>query len=258
MAQQRNIAVRLRFDGAGYHGWQLQKDKKTLCGTVADALREITGEEIRLCGCGRTDAGVHAQTYVANFHTACAIPAQRLPYALNAKLPGDIAALDACEVGPRFDATRSCVKKEYTYRMLLTPHRDPFLSGRVWHYPRSLDIGLMHAAAQAFVGRHDFAAMQSVGTVLKSTVREIYGFTVEQNGDTAEFRVSADGFLYNMARAMVGTLVYVSEGKIRPGDIEKILCSRDRSLAGPTAPAAGLYMTGVWYPDGEVVFHAGK
>ena len=256
--KSRHIAVRLRFIGTAYHGWQVQKDQPTLCRAVTQAWEKLTGEKIALRGCGRTDAGVHAERYVADFKTLCSIPTDRIVPALNAALPDDIAANAACEVSADFDATRSCVKKQYTYRIRQGGFRDPFLSGRVWHYPRRLDTALLHEAAQSFVGVHDFAAMQSTGTVLKSTVREVFDFTVREKADLIEMQVSASGFLYNMARAMAGTLVYVAEGKLFPDDIIRILAGRDRTLAGPTAPAQGLYMTGVWYGPGEVSFDAGQ
>ena len=255
--ENRNIAVRLRFVGTAYHGWQLQKEQSTVCSAVTLALEKTTGDKVKLTGCGRTDAGVHAERYVANFSTACSIPTDKLPLALNTALPDDICANAACEVSDRFDATRSCSKKEYTYRIWQGSFHDPFLAGRMWPYSRRLDEKLMDETAQAFVGVHDFAAMQSAGTVLHSTVREVYDFSVSRVGEVIEFRVSASGFLYNMARAMVGTLVYVAEGKLAPGDISGILSGRDRAQAGPTAPAQGLYMTGVWYPRGEVGFDAG-
>ena len=142
------------------------------------------------------------------------------------------------------------MKKEYTYYIHNSNIRDPFLDKRVWFHPSALDAGIMAAAAAQFIGTHDFSAVRSVGTEVKSTVRTIYWFDVERQGDIISLRVCADGFLYNMVRAMVGTAVFASLGKLRPEDIPTILENGDRCLAGPTAPAQGLYMTGVWY-DGE-------
>ena len=135
--------------------------------------------------------------------------------------------------------------------------RDPFFENRAWFYPKRLDETIMQAAAKAFIGTHDFAAVRSVGTEVQSTVRTVYHFDVERKGDQIELRVCANGFLYNMARAMVGTVVYAAEGKIAPSEIEAILDRGNRTDAGPTAPAGGLYMTRLWYDDGEVQFHVG-
>lgn len=244
----RNIAMRLRYDGSRYHGWQRQDKDLTVQQVVEEALEAVLKHPVRVHGCGRTDAGVHALRYCANFRTEAAIPADKLHLAMNAHLPGDVAVCDAVEVPEDFNAILSCEKKEYTYYIHNSNVRDPFLDKRAWFYPQALDAGVMAAAATAFVGTHDFAAVRSVGTDVKSTVRTIHWFEVERQGAIISLRVCADGFLYNMVRAMVGTAVYASLGKLRPEDIPGILDSGDRCLAGPTAPPQGLYMTGVWYP----------
>ena len=246
----RNIAIRLRYDGTNYHGWQRQDRDITVQQMVEEALGRILKERVKVTGCGRTDAGVHALRYCANFKTDASIPTDRLPLAMNAQLPGDISVSDAVEEKADFNSILSCVKKEYTYYIHNSNIRDPFLDKRVWFHPSALDAGIMEAAAAQFVGTHDFSAVRSVGTDVKSTVRTIYRFNVERQGDIISLRVCADGFLYNMVRAMVGTAVFASLGKLRPEDIPAILENGDRCLAGPTAPAQGLYMTGVWY-DGE-------
>lgn len=244
----RNIAMRLRYDGSRYHGWQRQDKDLTVQQVVEEALEAVLKHPVRVHGCGRTDAGVHALRYCANFRTEAAIPADKLHLAMNAHLPGDVAVCDAVEAPEDFNAILSCEKKEYTYYIHNSNVRDPFLDKRAWFYPQALDVGVMAAAAAAFVGTHDFAAVRSVGTDVKSTVRTIHWFEVERQGAIISLRVCADGFLYNMVRAMVGTAVYASLGKLRPEDIPGILDSGDRCLAGPTAPPQGLYMTGVWYP----------
>lgn len=248
---RRNIAIRLSYLGTAYHGWQIQKNDITVQQTVKTALEKILKEPVSLTGCGRTDAGVHAEMYCADFKTGSTIPCQRLPLALNALLPGDITATDACEAPPEFNSILSCKKKEYTYRILNSPFRNPFLKDRAYFYPVSLDIDRLERAAKEFVGTHDFAAVRSVGTNVKSTVRTVYYFDVEKNGDIISLRICANGFLYNMARAMVGTVIYASIGKLEPEEIGKILESGDRCLAGPTVPPHGLYLTRVWY-DGAV------
>jgi tRNA pseudouridine38-40 synthase len=178
----------------------------------------------------------------------------RLPYALNTHLPVDIVVTKAFEVNENFNAIGSCVRKEYTYTIYNSRVRDPFYVNRAWFYPRHLDEKIMQAAADQFVGTHDFAAVRSVGTDVKSTVRTVYHYKVERDGDLIALRVCANGFLYNMARAMAGTVVYAAEGKIKPEEIGAILDSGNRTAAGPTVPAGGLYMTHLWYDDGVECF----
>ena len=247
----KNIAARLMFDGSKYCGWQVQKKDITVAGTIEEALSRLCGHPVRVNGCGRTDAGVHAERYCFNFRTSSSIPPERLPLAANSLLPPDIAVQRAVYAPDSFDANLSCIKKEYTYRIFNSRVRDPFYSGRAFFYPHELNIGLMARAARHFVGERDFASVRSVGTETKTTVRTVFWFEVGERAGLVEFRVCADGFLYNMARAMVGTLLYVSEGKIPPDDLPGLLDKRDRRLMGPTAPPEGLYLTRIWY-DGVV------
>ena len=254
---RRNIALRLQYDGTAYHGWQVQKTDVTVAETLERALTKVCGEPIKVVGCGRTDAGVHAKRYCANFRTDCTIPIDRVPLAVNARLPADIAVVDAVAAPEDFNAIGSCVKKEYTYLIYNSPIKDPFYVNRAWFYPKHLDEAVMQRAAQQFVGTHDFAAVRSVGTEVKSTVRTVYHYEVERDGDLISLRVCANGFLYNMARAMAGTVVYAAEGKFPPEEVANILENGDRKAAGPTVPPGGLYMTQLWYDDGEAVFHVG-
>lgn len=254
----RNIALFLTYEGTAYHGWQVQKRDVTIGQTMEEAAAAIVGHPVHMTGCGRTDAGVHARNYVANFRTSSSIPADRLPYALNTHLPGDIVVRSAMDVHEGFNAIGSCVKKEYTYLIYNSRIRDPFYVNRAWFYPKHLDEAIMQAAASQFVGTHDFAAVRSVGTDVKSTVRTVYYYNVKREGDLIELRVCADGFLYNMARAMAGTVVYAAEGKIQPQQIGGILASGNRTAAGPTVPSGGLYMTKLWYDDGIAKFACGS
>jgi tRNA pseudouridine38-40 synthase len=163
-------------------------------------------------------------------------------------LPNDISARGAVYAPDDFDANLSCIKKEYTYRVFNAPIRDPFLSDRAYFYPKKLDIAAMRSAAGHFVGTHDFAAVRSVGTETKTTVRTVHWYKVlELDNDIIELRACANGFLYNMARAMAGTLIYVSEGKISPDELPHLLKEKNRSLTGPTVPPGGLYLTQIWY-----------
>ena len=251
----RNIALKLSYDGSAYHGWQTQKTEVTVQETLECALEKTCGHPVKVTGCGRTDAGVHALSYCANFHTDSSIPPDRLPLAVNSRLPDDISVSRAVEVSDDFNSIGSCIKKEYCYKILNSRIRDPFLEKRVCFYPSPLDIDLMRRAGSAFEGTHDFAAVRSVGTVTKTTVRTVYWCRAQRDGDIITVNICADGFLYNMCRAIVGTMVYASYGKITPEDIPALLENGDRRLTGPTMPPQGLYLNRVWYdgPAGEMM-----
>ena len=245
----RNIALQLMYNGTAYHGWQVQKTERTVAETLEKGLSAICCEPIKVVGCGRTDAGVHAQRYVANFRTSSTIPCDRFPLAVNTRLPEDIVVRAAFEAAEDFNAIGSCLKKEYTYRIYNSRIRDPFYVNRAYFYPKVLDAAVMDRAARAFEGTHDFRAVRSVGTETRTTVRTIYYCRVARNGPLLELKVCADGFLYNMVRAITGTVLYAAEGKLRPEDIPAILASGNRTLAGPTVPPGGLYLTRLWYED---------
>ena len=243
----RNIALRLKYDGSRYHGWQVQKNDITVCQTMEEALEKVCGHPVKLVGCGRTDAGVHALRYCANFKSDCRIPLDRLPLAINSRLPGDIAVVAAAEAPEDFNAIGSCIKKEYIYKIHNSNIRDPFWEKRVCFYPQHLDMELMQRAAKAFEGTHDFKAVRSEGTQTKTTVRTVYWCRAEKEGDIITVSICANGFLYNMCRAMVGTMVYASYGKLLPEEIPALLEKGDRRLTGPTMPPQGLYLNRVWY-----------
>lgn len=247
----RNIALRLRYDGSSYHGWQIQKGDVSVCGVIDAALSEICKEKVHAIGCGRTDAGVHALNYCANFKTSNLIPAVRIPLAANTRLPDDISIISAIETKPEFNSISACLKKEYTYKIMNSRIRDPFLNKRACFIPARLDFKRLDDAGKMFEGRHDFAAVRSVGSPTKSTVRTVHYIDSEKDGDFIIIKVCADGFLYNMARAIVGTMVFSALGKIDPKDIPIYLSKRDRRLTGPTMPPQGLYLSKIWY-EGEV------
>ncbi len=255
-----NVALILSYDGTAYHGWQVQKNGASVQQTLTEAVEKLLGCKTYLSGVGRTDAGVHARRYVANFKIdTCTIPLDRLPLALNAQLPEDIAVLAAAEVPAAFDARFCCTKKEYAYYVYPSRLPDPFLAGRAYRHPYPVDLTRMQEGAQRFVGRQDFAAVRSTGTPVKSTVRTVFHCEVERctafgfdgyMGATApliRIRVCGDGFLYNMVRAIAGTLLYVGSGKLSPGEVTEILQQGMRAQAGPTLPAHGLYMNRLWY-----------
>ena len=245
----RNIALILMYNGAAYHGWQVQKTEISVAQTLERGLGMVCGEPVKVTGCGRTDAGVHAEHYVANFRTSSRIPVERLPFAANTHIPEDIVVKAAYEVAEDFNAIGSCIKKEYTYRIYNSRIKNPFYVDRAYFYPKRLDEEFLNRAAHQFVGTHDFAAVRSVGTETRTTVRTIYWCDVTRSGELLELKVCADGFLYNMVRAITGTVLYAAEGKFLPEDIPAILESRDRTLAGPTVPPGGLYLTRLWYED---------
>lgn len=246
---ERNIALKLMYNGTAYHGWQVQKNAISVAETLEKALSTVVCHPVKCTGAGRTDAGVHAEVYIANFRTTSTIPCDRIPLAVNTRLPRDIVVVKATEVPMEFNAIGSCHRKEYTYRIYNSRIKNPFYVHRAYFYPKKLDEALMDRAARMFEGTHDFAAVRSVGTNVRSTVRTVHYCRVMRNGELLELKVCADGFLYNMVRAITGTVLYAAEGKLTPEDIPEILDSGNRTLAGPTAPPGGLYLTRVWYED---------
>lgn len=247
--QSRNIALRLSYTGTAYHGWQVQKNAVSVAETLEKALSTVVCHPVKCTGAGRTDAGVHAEVYIANFHTRSSIPTDRIPLAVNTRLPDDIVVVKATEVPEHFNAIGSCLRKEYTYRIYNSRLGNAFYVNRAWFYPKHLDESIMQRAADCFVGTHDFSAVRAVGTEVRSPVRTVHYFNITRTGDLIECRVCANGFLYNMVRAMVGTCVYAAEGKFAPEDVSAILESRNRTAAGPTVPPGGLYMTQLWYDE---------
>ena len=247
--QERNIALKLMYVGTAYHGWQVQKNAVSVAETLEKALSSVVCHPVKCTGAGRTDAGVHAEVYIANFHTRSSIPTDRIPLAVNTRLPDDIVVVKATEVPEHFNAIGSCLRKEYTYRIYNSRLGNAFYVNRAWFYPKHLDESIMQRAADCFVGTHDFSAVRAVGTEVRSPVRTVHYFNITRTGDLIECRVCANGFLYNMVRAMVGTCVYAAEGKFAPEDVSAILESRNRTAAGPTVPPGGLYMTQLWYDE---------
>ena len=245
----RNIALKLMYVGTAYHGWQVQKNAVTVEETLEKALSTVVCHPVKCTGAGRTDAGVHAETYIANFRTTSRIPCDRIPLAVNTRLPDDIVVVKATEVPEDFNAIGSCIKKEYTYRIYNSRFKNPFYVNRAWFYPKHRDEAVMQRAADCFVGTHDFSAVRAVGTDVRSPIRTVYYFDISRTGDLIECKVCANGFLYNMVRAMVGTCVYAAEGKFAPEEVSAILESKNRTAAGPTVPPGGLYMTKLWYDE---------
>lgn len=243
----RNLKLSLCYDGSSFHGWQIQKNGISVQQILQEALSKICKEPIRVIGCSRTDAGVHAAGYVCNFRTNCAIPAEKVPYAVNTVLPDDVAAY-ACEVVPEdFHARFSAKSKIYRYTVYQAPHRDPLRAKRAWHFPLQLEFEKMSRAAAYFKGEKDFSAFMAAGGQQMTSVRTMYELRVEKDGPFFFILSHANGYLYNMVRIIAGTLVYVGCGKILPDDIPDIIASRDRRRAGITAPPQGLQLEKVFY-----------
>ncbi len=246
----RNLLITLAYDGANYHGWQIQENALTVQEVFQGALTKVTGGGEDIKACSRTDTGVHARQFAVSLKTESLIPPERLPSALNRYLPPDIAVKSCREVPLDFHARYSCLGKEYGYEIWNHPLRDPFLHGRALHYWYLIDEGLLNEAASHYIGAHDFTSFCTQDQrEMGDMVRTVTTAKVERQGDKVIFTVAADGFLYNMVRIMVGTLLRVQQGKLSPSDIPGILEAKDRRAAGPTAPACGLYLNRVFYDE---------
>ena len=246
-----NLLFTLAFEGTRYHGFQVQHNALSVCEVFQDACSAILSKRPDVKGCSRTDAGVHANMYCLSMKLDSTVPRYKLIAAFNHVLPDDIAVLDIKEVPPDFHARYSCTGKEYLYRIHNSRVKDPFAPKLSHQYAKPLDCGMLNAEAQAFVGTHDFSAFCSAGAKPGDPVRTITAFKVLREGEKVLFRVSGNGFLYNMARIMAGTLVYIAMGRIPRGSIPEIIGSRDRSRAGKTMPAQGLTLNRVYYGDSE-------
>lgn len=245
----RNLLLRLMYDGSHYHGWQVQPNGITVQETLQDAIEQILGVRENVTGCSRTDAGVHANDFCCNIRTENEIDCYRLQGALNAVLPESISVKSVSEVELDFHARYNCVTKQYVYRVWNASYKNPFLVNRAWHYKNKIDENFLNGQAQAYIGTHDFKAFCSAGSTVEDTVRTVKSFSVTRDGEEVLFTVEADGFLYNMVRIMVGSLIEISENKIEKDKLSAIIESKDRALAGRTAPAQGLFLNKVKYGE---------
>lgn len=244
----RNLLLTIAYDGANYHGWQVQENAHTVQAAFQEALYTVLDETADIKACSRTDTGVHARQFCVSVKTNSQIPVQRLPLALNRYLPPDIGVLTACEMPMDFHARYSCSGKEYQYEIWNTRLRDPFLSNRVLHYWQKIEEKQLDEAAKHYIGRHDFTSFCTLDSrEVGDMHRTVSHAGVVREGDKVIFTVAADGFLYNMVRIMVGTLLRVQQGKFQAQDIPGILTAKSRKAAGPTAPACGLYLNRVFY-----------
>lgn len=250
------LFLKIAYLGSAYSGFQTQKNKTSIQEKLNEATARLFGRECDICGCSRTDRGVHANAFYltvcekAKDHLDTKIETDSIVRALNVYLPDDISVLDAEWRDDSFHARYDVKAKSYVYRILNTPVRSPFEYGRSLHYPREIDgdtLEKMRRAAKCFEGAHSFEAFMASGSKITDAKRTVKKTEILRQGDVILFRVSADGFLYNMVRIMVGTLLEVAEGRLEPEDIPGIIESRDRSKAGRTAPPDGLYLDEVIY-----------
>jgi tRNA pseudouridine38-40 synthase len=249
----RNLKLILSYDGSDFAGWQVQPDAVTVQGTLASAIGRITGEKVLPRGSGRTDAGVHALAQVVTFVTESSVPAANFMKALNDVLPPSVRVLEVEEVAAEFHARKSALAKTYRYRIYRAAICPPFLARYAWHYPYPLDEQAMARSAGLVEGEHDFTSFAAVDPergregAPASSSRQIFSSTWERGGDEFVYTVKGSGFLHHMVRNLVGTFILVGKGTLQGGDVTRILEARNRSTAGATVPASGLYLVNVEY-----------
>ena len=243
----RNIKLTIEYDGKDFNGWQKQPNKLNIQGTREQAIKNITGEEVELNASGRTDAGVHALGQVANFKTNSQIPIEKFAIAINSRLKKYIIIINAEEVDERFHSRLTCKRKTYRYIINNSIEGSAIYRNLETHIPQKLDINKMEKALKYFEGEHDFKAFKASGTSSKNSVRTIYKTNIYKENNRIYIELTGNGFLYNMVRIIVGTLVEVGLGKIEPEKIQEIIKSKKRENAGKTLPPNGLYLVNVEY-----------
>ena len=244
----RNIKLTIEYDGKGFHGWQKQPNKLNIQGEIEKAIEAITGEHnVELIGSGRTDRGVHSLGQVANFKTNSELPIEKMALALNSKLKKSIRIQKAEEVEERFHSRYSVHAKKYRYVICNAKMGTAIYRELEYQFPIPLEVDKMQQAARYFEGEHDFASFKASGTSSKNSVRKIFRAEVFREGERVLIELTGNGFLYNMVRIIAGTLLEVGMGKRKPEEMQEILMSKDRKMAGKTLPAVGLYLVEVMY-----------
>jgi len=243
----RNIKLTVAYDGSEYHGWQIQPGKRTIQASLTQAIQDLIGSEVRVFGASRTDAGVSALGQVALVQIDSAIPVENLAKAITHRLPSDIAVTEAVEVPQGFDVIGAVKNKLYRYTIFTGPLRPVLQIRHCWHLPAVLDAAAMNEAAKILVGEKDFKSFASADDQRQSSVRTIFRCDVTRKGDLVYVDIEGDGFLYNMVRNIVGTLVEIGLDRYKPEKINEILKARDRTAAGQIAPAAGLCLMWIKY-----------
>ena len=241
----KRVMLIVAYEGTAYHGWQVQPGKITIESVLNEKLSELLGERIVVIGASRTDSGVHSLGNVAVFDTDTKMPADKISYALNQRLPEDIVIQESRQVPMDFHPRKCKSKKTYEYRILNRKFPVPTLRRDTYFYYRTLDLARMQQGADYLVGIHDFKSFCSVHTQATNTVREVYACQVRKQGDVITIQIIGAGFLYNMVRIIAGTLIQVGIGELEPEEVASILNRRERTAAGPTAPAHGLTMVGI-------------
>ncbi|WP_203527701.1 tRNA pseudouridine(38-40) synthase TruA [Clostridium thermarum] len=244
----RNLKMTIQYDGSRYKGWQKQKEgEQTIQAKLENVLSRMTGEDIQVIGCGRTDAGVHADNYVANFHTNSTIPVEAMLDYLYEFLPEDIVVKTMKDTSERFHARYNVKSKTYVYRINNNKYRDVFNRKYVYHMNETLNLNEIRKATEVLIGTHDFKSFTSLKSDKKSTIRTINYINIKEEMGNIEIEVNGNGFLMNMVRIITGTLIEVGTGKLTPSDVARILEEKKRSEAGPIAPAKGLCLKEVNY-----------
>lgn len=244
-------AITVEYDGAGYSGWQRQKNALSVQEVIEDALGVLLGKKTVIIGSGRTDKGVHAIGQVAHFDSDKKLDTFRMSFALNAILPEDVKIRKMQAVPDNFHAQRSAKRKTYVYRTYVSRADSPLRKGRAVKVIPNVDVCLMRKVANSLIGEHDFRAFSSTGSPVSDYVREIYDIAIKQDGDEIDFYITGNGFLYNMVRIIVGTLIFIGRGKLPESTVTDMLSTGNRRLGGKTFPAEGLYLYSVEYPDEE-------
>ena len=245
---KKNIKLVIEYDGSNYSGWQKQKHSMTIQQRIEETIFDITKQKIEVNGCSRTDAGVHARNFVANFIIDSSIPPEKFKYAMNSKLLKDIVIKNSCEVPMDFHARFQSKGKKYVYTILNREEPPTIDRGVVYHFNKKLDVDLMRSASKYFIGSHEFDSFyKKAGSSVKSTLRTIYYCDVTKVDDIIKIIVIGEGFLYNMVRIMAGTLVEVGIARIKPEDIKNIILAKDREKAGRSLPPQGLCLEEVLY-----------
>lgn len=243
----RNLLLTIQYDGSGYHGWQVQKNAVTVQEIFQNAVEKVFSQRLDVKGCSRTDSGVHANMYCLTLKTDMDISCEGVVFALNSKLPDDISVIDCIEVAADFHPRYSCNSKEYIYKLYNGKIRNPFYTKYAYHYRYKIDAEYLNRECKAYIGKYDYSGFCSSKSDVEDTVRTVKNFEVWREADMVYFKVEADGFLYNMVRIMVGTLLFVAEGKIKEGELIHVIKSKDRKKAGKTAPSQGLYLNKINY-----------
>ena len=237
----------ISYNGSAYHGWQVQKNSLTVQKVVQDAIEKVTGWRNDIVACSRTDAGVHANNFFFHMDSDLNITPHNMRRAVSSNLPLDIEIKSVDEVDSSFHARYSAKSKEYIYKIWNSRIRNPFLENLVWHYDRPLNIDRINLAAKELIGKYDFTSFCSIKSDVENKIRTLYDIKVLQSDNMVSFKLIGDGFLHNMVRIIVGTLVNVSEGLIEPGDMRDIIIERNRQAARKTSPPSGLYLNNVFY-----------